>query len=190
MRNYRPLLLLGLLCIVPLLAIAAVTGGVEHKRWPDTYDSYFKKYAKHYFGPLVDWRWFKAQGIAESGLDPKARSSAGAKGIMQILPSTYAEIKAKNPHFTSLEQPRWNIAAGIYYDRMLYRKWQQGIPTEDRLSFAFASYNAGYGNVRKAYRRAEEALGELREWAQVAPFVPGQTRHYVRRIARLMQRKG
>jgi len=188
MHTGRPLLVLGLLWIIPLLAVAAVTTSVEHDRWSKDYDGYFKKYTKHYFGPLIDWRWFKAQGIAESGLNPRAESRAGAKGIMQILPSTYAEIKTKNPHFTHVEEPRWNIAAGIYYDRALYRKWQQGIPTEDRLSFAFASYNAGYGNVRKAYRKAENALGELREWEQLAPYLPGQTRHYVRRIARLMQR--
>ena len=57
---------------------------------PDDYDRLFRKYTKHYFGPHFDWRWFKAQGIAESGLRPNAHSSAGAKGIMQILPATAA----------------------------------------------------------------------------------------------------
>ena len=178
-------LLLGTL---PALALAGVHKSVEHEHWTDAYDRYFRKYAKHYFGPHFDWRWFKAQGIAESGLDPKAESPAGAKGIMQILPSTYAEIRRKNPFFADISHPRWNIAAAIYYDRSLYRKWKKReLPTGQRLPFALASYNAGLGNVLKAWRRAREQLGEVREWEQVAPFAPGETRHYVRRIRKLMK---
>ena len=182
-RLSAALLLVG----IPLLAVAGTFKHVKHEHWPDDYDPHFRKYAKHYFGPLIDWHWFKAQGIAESGLDPKARSSVGAKGIMQIMPATYKEIKEKNPHFTNVEDPRWNIAAGIYYDRMLFRKWKKGLATEERLSFAMASYNAGYGNVRKAYRKAEKKHGTVREWPQAAPYAPKETRRYVKRIASLMQ---
>ncbi len=105
---------------------------------------------------------------------------------MQVLPDTYAEIRQKNPHFTHIKEPRWNIAAGIFYDRMLYRKWQKGLPTEQRLSFALASYNAGYGSINKAFRKAQNKLGEIKDWQQVAPFAPNQTRHYIRRIRGLM----
>lgn len=166
--------------------MAGVIKHVKHENWTHDYDLYFRKYTKHYFGPHVDWHWFKAQGIAESGLKPKANSPAGAVGIMQILPATYAEIKKKNPHFTWIEEPRWNIAAGIFYDSVLYRKWKKGLPTEQRLSFALASYNAGYGTINKAFQKAQKKLGEVRDWQQVAPFAPGQTRHYVQRINDLM----
>jgi membrane-bound lytic murein transglycosylase F len=175
-----------LLVLLPGLVLAGVAKHVKHEHWTDEYDDYFRKYTKHYFGPHVDWHWFKAQGIAESGLSAKAKSSAGAKGIMQILPATYEEIKAKNPHFTHIEEPRWNIAAGIFYDRMLYRKWKKGLPTEQRLTFAMASYNAGYGNINKAFKKAQKRVGEVKQWGQVEPFAPGETRHYVRRIKGLM----
>ena len=175
-----------LLILLPGIAYASLVRHVSDDYWGNDYDHHFRKYAKHYFGPHVDWRWFKAQGIAESGLKPDARSPVGAQGIMQILPSTYAEIREKNPHFTHIEEPRWNIAAGIYYDRMLYRKWKKGLPTEERLAFALASYNAGYGNVLRAFKRARKAEGEVKAWEQVAPHAPGETRHYVRRIKRLM----
>ncbi len=174
-----------LLVLLPGMAFAGMVHYVGDSYWSDSYDGYFRKYTKHYFGPHVDWRWFKAQGIAESGLSPKASSPAGAKGIMQILPATYEEIRSKNPHFSHIEEPRWNIAAGIYYDRMLYRKWKKGLPTEERLTFAMASYNAGYRNVLRAFRRAQKA-GEVKRWDQVAKHAPGETRHYVRRIRRLM----
>lgn len=38
------------------------------------------------------------------------------------MPKTFDEIKKKNPSFVDVNEPRWNIAAGIYYDRQLYQK--------------------------------------------------------------------
>ena len=175
-----------LLVLLPGLAWAGLAAHVSDTAWSNAFDDYFRKYTKHYFGPHFDWRWFKAQGIAESGLDPDAHSTVGAKGIMQLLPATYQEIREKNPHFSNMDEPRWNIAAGIYYDRMLYRKWKKGLPTEERLSFALASYNAGYRTVLRAFNRAQKTA-EVKSWEQVAPHAPGQTRHYVRRIRRLMR---
>ena len=175
-----------LLVLLPSLALASLTRQLGHYQWPDQYDRFFRKYTKHYFGPHFDWRWFKAQGIAESGLSPQAHSPAGAKGIMQIMPATYAEIKRKNPYFSNIDDPRWNIAAGIFYDHMLYRRWKKGLPTEQRLNFALASYNAGFGSVNKAFRRAKRKHGEVHAWQEVAPFTPPETRYYVRRINQLM----
>jgi membrane-bound lytic murein transglycosylase F len=178
-----------LAALLPALALAGIRHHVKHDHWTDEYDHLFRKYTKHYFGAHFDWHWFKAQAIAESGLDPDARSPAGAVGIMQILPSTYQEIKLKNPHLAGIEEPRWNIAAGIFYDRQLYRKWKRkgDVHTTERLKFAFGSYNAGYGNVNKGYRRALKERGEVNRWSDVEDFVPGETRHYVRRIKGLMQ---
>jgi len=173
------------LLLVPALAVATVLP-VSSEHWTREFDSYFRKYTKHYFGPHVDWRWFKAQGIAESGLDPGAHSAAGAKGVMQILPSTYAEIKKFNPHLRNIEEPRWNIAAAIYYDRQMYRKWQASLPTVARLKLSFGSYNAGLGNILKAFKRARTLRGEVKQWSEVAPFSPAETRAYVARIQGLM----
>ena len=192
MRNSRSSLrgFCTLLLVPALVAAGQVIERVDDKRWTDAYDYHFRKYAKHYFGPGVDWRWFKAQAIAESTLNPKAKSKTGAIGLMQILPSTFAEIKEANPHFHSIKEPKWNIAAGIYYDRTLYRRWAGHISGGERLNFALASYNAGFGNVRKAYRKARDQHGSVGRWKQVASFAPSQTRHYVRRIQRLMGMRG
>ncbi len=179
----------GLLLFLPALALAAAFKGVDHDHWTDEYDHHFRKHAKHYFGPAFDWRWFKAQAIAESGLDPRARSRSGAVGIMQILPSTFRYIRKKNPLLAAadLKDPAWNIAAGIFYDRYLYDKWEEELaPGLERLFFAFGAYNAGHMRVRRAYNKAVQREGRVSRWAQVEPLVPGQTRHYVRRIRRLM----
>jgi membrane-bound lytic murein transglycosylase F len=183
----RPALLsLALLAIlVPAQANDNAEDTEVRARWSRKYDHHFQKYSKHYFGLRFDWTWFKAQAIAESRLNPDARSRVGARGLMQIMPATFREIRLANPHFDDIRSPKWNIAAGIYYDRYLYDRWKRyGIP--QRLYLTFASYNAGLGGIRKALRKAREPV---KSWHQVEPHVPGQTRHYVRRIQHLKSRE-
>jgi membrane-bound lytic murein transglycosylase F len=182
-RRFLPLLL-GILCLGASASVKDVS--VDSPHWTTQYDPFFRKYAKRYFGPHFDWRWFKAQGIAESRLSPEVRSAAGAVGIMQILPSTFKEIKAINPAFKKIDEPKWNIAAGIYYDRHLYRKWKNPMPERERLFLALAGYNAGYGGVLKAYKRTRK---EKPDWKDIEPRLPLETRNYVGRINRLMRGK-
>lgn len=155
--------------------------------WSTQYDPYFKKYAKRYFGPNVDWRWFKAQGIAESALQHKARSVVGAKGLMQIMPATFGEIRKKNPQFVSITEPRWNIAAGIYYDRYLYRKITDIDSFQSRLYLTFAGYNAGYGGVLRAIKRGRKPR-EKSEWKNLKKHLPKETQGYVTRIVALKKK--
>ena len=179
---------LWLLLAPSLAAAAASLEHVDHPQWTTKYDGHFKKYAKRYFGPAFDWRWFKAQGIAESNLRPKARNPSGATGIMQILPTTFREIRKENPSFTSLHDPRWNIAAGIWYDRYLYKRWHERVGTfDEHLDYTFASYNAGFGRISKAVRKAGGAVQPL-PWADVAVHAPRETRNYVKKIRMLMER--
>jgi len=182
----RALVLLVISGLAMPLSLHARDTTVDHGRWTDEYDPYFKKYTKRYFGPAFDWRWFKGQAIAESNLRPNIKSDAGAVGLMQILPSTYREIQQSNPHFKDIRDPQWNIAAGIYYDRQLYRKWQKPVSDKDRLLLSLASYNAGYGRIRKAYKRAEAKDEALQGWQNIQTYVPGETRFYVNRIDNLV----
>ena len=173
--------------IIPLLAFMAVNLAqarvIESDKWHDRFDRHFKKYSKRYFGPHFEWRWFKSQGIAESNLNEHASSPVGAKGVMQIMPATFEEIKGQNPTFVSLKDPRWNIAAGIFYDRQLYRKWRKPLPSDERLFLAFSGYNAGYGRVLKAIKRTRN---DDYSWVEVKKYLPAETRGYVSRIATLM----
>lgn len=181
MRRYCSVVLVFLLTAFSALSVQARP--VETEKWSDQFDRHFKKYSKRYFGPHFEWRWFKSQGIAESNLNENASSPAGAKGVMQILQSTFDEIKELNPSFEAIEHPRWNIAAGIYYDRYLYRKWRKPLPSEERLFLAFSSYNAGYGRVLNAVKRTRK---EDYTWTDVKRLLPAETRGYVSRIASLM----
>jgi membrane-bound lytic murein transglycosylase MltF len=153
------------------------------------YDHIFKKYTKRYFGPGFDWKVFKAQGIAESGLLPDAQSNVGAKGIMQLMPTTYDEIKSRNTELKEINDPEWNIAAGIYYDRQLWRSWDDILNDKDKKAFTFGSYNAGKGTIQKAKLKAKEKNLDDNSWnaiKEIAPEVPKwrhkETLDYVTKI--------
>jgi len=153
------------------------------------YDPYFRKYSKRFFGVGFDWRHFKAQGMAESDLNPNARSYVGARGVMQLMPSTYKAIQTARPEFKAINDPEWNIAAGIMHDSYLWSLWQKGIDGDDRYAFMFASYNAGEGTIGRARRVASAAQLDSARWVsieQVAPSVQRwryrETLGYVRRI--------
>ena len=153
------------------------------------YDPLFSKYSKRHFGVAFDWRIFKAQGMAESGLDPTARSWVGARGIMQLMPTTFQAIQSRRPEFTSIDDPEWNIAAGIAHDRYLWQRFSRDIPDEERGRFMFGSYNAGEGTIDRARAAALRAQLDGRTWKgieQVAPTVPRwryrETVGYVKKI--------
>ena len=136
------------------------------------YDPTFKKYAKRYFGAGTDWRWFKAQGMAESGLSPTAQSRVGARGIMQLMPSTYGQIKSALPKFGAIDNPEWNIAAGILHDHDLWTMWTRDVGEENRWAFMFAAYNAGEGTIMRARKAAEAERLDRSQWPMIERIAP------------------
>ena len=153
------------------------------------YDDYFRKYSKRYFGVGFDWQVFKAQSIAESGLNPEAKSGVGAIGLMQLMPSTFKDVQSANPAFNNIDDPKWNIAAGISYDKQLWQQWDDDRDFDDHLSFLFGSYNAGLGTIRTAEKIATKKNLDSKQWKhieEIAPSVPKwrheETLNYVKRI--------
>jgi membrane-bound lytic murein transglycosylase F len=133
----------------------------------DRYDPYFRKYTKRFFGPTFDWRYFKAQGMAESRLDTAARSRTGARGIMQLMPSTFEAIQSKAPDLVSIDDPEWNIAAGIRHNRVLWRLWDDAVTPDDQRRFMFASYNAGRTTILRAQGVARASNLDPRVWPSI-----------------------
>ena len=175
-----------------VLAALVVWGGasrISAEVVTDRYDDTFRKYAQRFFGPGYDWRVFKAQAMAESNIDMNAKSWVGARGIMQLMPSTFSEIRTRNPEMASINKPEWNIAAGIYYDRQLYRQWLDQQGDSDSRPFMMGSYNAGRGTLLRAQGVAKTRVLDPALWLSittVAPDVPRwrheETINYVERI--------
>jgi hypothetical protein len=72
----------------------------------------------------------------ESKYNPRARSSKGAMGLMQLMPQTVREYNLRNPY-----DPKSNIEAGIKRLKSLIDKWG--------VELALAAYNAGEGAVAR-----------------------------------------
>jgi membrane-bound lytic murein transglycosylase MltF len=176
---------LALACAQPLAAQRKADMGNQ-----DRYDDVFRKYSKRFFGVGFDWHYFKAQGLAESGLDPAAKSPVGARGVMQLMPGTYAIIKnARSEQFGGIEDPEWNIAAGILYNRDLWQIWGDTPDEDERLRFMFGSYNAGPGTIKRATRVAKTRQLDDHTWRSVEEVAPSvqrwrykETLPYVRKI--------
>lgn len=98
-------------------------------------DDIIKKYSKE---NNIDENLIKAVIKAESGFNTQAKSSVGALGLMQLMPSTARGLGVDNPL-----DPEQNIAGGTKYLKNLINRF------DGRLDFALAAYNAGSGAVKK-----------------------------------------
>jgi soluble lytic murein transglycosylase len=110
-------------------------------RYPLAYEHVIVGHARNYD---LDPALLAAVIYRESKFDPDARSSSGAVGLMQLLPSTAKGIAVhtggKKFVVTDLVDPEINIRYGSFYLRRLLRKYD-----DERL--ALAAYNAGQTNV-------------------------------------------
>ena len=118
------------------------------------YDSLIQKVTADIW-PGIDWQLIKCQVNQESSFNPRAVSSCGAIGLLQLLPATAEELG-----FTKDELyiPEKNLRAGITY---LYRQYYRfpEIPNPvERVKFALASYNGGRGYINAALSLAAAAL--------------------------------
>ena len=112
------------------------------------YDVLVKKYAEQYG---FDWRMIVAQMFQESRFNPRAKSWAGASGLLQIMPRTAKELGIKD-----ITKPENGIKAGLKYLDWLRDRFEPELSVQDRMWFVLASFNAGAGHVKDARRLARQ----------------------------------
>lgn len=161
-RNYM-LGFLGLTALIALFQAAklslvgedALGEGIEDRQLvgdlTNRYDEIFRKHTRTYFGRM-SWKWFKAQSIQESSLRPNAKSTAGAMGLMQLMPATFQEIRKELGLPNAPYDPSANIHAGIRYNLKCFNVWTEDRSNREVLKLMFASYNAGPGNIVRAQK--------------------------------------
>jgi hypothetical protein len=117
----------------------------------------------------VDVNLLKAVAKAESGFDASCTSSSGAKGIMQLMPSTAASLGV-----TDVYDPEQNIMGGAKLLSSLLDKY------DGNVSLALAGYNAGVGNVKKyggipPFKETQDYVVKVTKYMNEGVTVPNQT---------------
>jgi soluble lytic murein transglycosylase-like protein len=116
------------------------------------YDPYINQVAREHG---VDPTLVKAVALVESGFNPKAVSSKGAKGLMQLMPST-----AKRYGISDLHDPYQSLRAGAAHLRDLLDQY------DGNVTLALAAYNAGSGAVKRyggvpAYQETQQYVKKV-----------------------------
>lgn len=131
----------------------------------DYYMPIFEEVFDRYSIPLE----LTALAIVESRLNPTATSKAGAKGLWQFM---YASAKGYGLEISSYVDERLDVVksteAAARYLRDAYASFGDW-------SLAISAYNCGYGNVRKAIKRA----GGKTDYWSIYPYLPRETRSYL-----------
>jgi membrane-bound lytic murein transglycosylase F len=152
---------------------------------PTTYDALIQASTQKHL-PGVDWRLLKAQFWQESRFNPKAVSPAGAKGITQFMPATWAEVvkRLKWPFDADIFDPKLSIEAGAFDMKLMRAVWVGCDNVIDQHKLACASYNAGAGNIRRASREAgsDKADAVLAALPKITRIHAKETQTYVRKI--------
>lgn len=129
------------------------------------YDALFVKYASTIGW---DWRLLAAQCYQESGFDPNAVSNMGARGLMQIMPST-AETMGIDKEL--LFDAETNIGGSVRYTRKLQNEFSDIRDPKERICFILAAYNGGVNHVRDAMALTEKHGGNPHSWTEVEKYI-------------------
>ncbi len=143
-------------------------------RFPLAYQALFKRTAEQ---EQIDLKWLYAIARQESAFAADARSIAGARGVMQLMPGTASTLAKQlgrpTPSSGELMQPDTNIALGGFYLGQLLKRFNG-----NRI-LATAAYNAGPTRVERVLmRQAENLPADI--WIENLPY--GETREYIKNV--------
>ncbi len=129
------------------------------------WDALFKEYAGE---ASTDWRLLAAICYTESCFDPKARSWAGACGLMQLMPQTAQGYGLSED---KIYDPEANVQTAVKVINQLLKDYRDVPDKVERLNFVLASYNGGPGHVRDAMALTEKHGGDKYVWEDVSEYI-------------------
>ena len=125
--------LIGIILLITIIKVFNIKQIILQKIYPKKYSEYVEKYAQEFnVDPLLIFSMIKA----ESNFKEKAKSSSGAKGLMQLMEATANEIADK------IDEP---LVGTKYYSELLKN-------LDGNMLLAITAYNAGMGNVNQWIR--------------------------------------
>ena len=123
------------------------------------YDDLFKAYAGHISYP---WQLLAAIAFVESRFDPRVVSWAGARGIMQIMPST---ARGYGFDTSKLEDPEVSVKAAVRELAELEKYFSKSVPdSRERMRFMLAAYNGGIAHIIDAVNLAKKYGKDPQVW--------------------------
>lgn len=167
-----------LVCIVLALGLFVLAGPaiekIEKYSYPLDYSEYVTQYSSEYG---IDPYFVYAVIRTESGFDPNAESSVGARGLMQMTEETFEWIKGKiapteNITFDDLYQPQTSIRFGSYFLSLCVERYNNDLST------AAAAYHSGWGTVDKLLEDGSYTENGI----HLTTFPYEQMNNYVRKI--------
>ncbi len=168
-RDYRVFIIILIMALILGVVANAVIDAIYRWVYPEKYHSLVLKYSEEYSVPneLV----FAIIKV-ESNFDPEVVSSAGAVGLMQMLPSTYKWLTTKlgdTYREEDLFDEEINIRYGIYYLSYLHSRF-------DSWEKAIIAYNWGEGNFSEFLEEEGYTEGDY----DSIPVT--ETRNYVKKV--------
>ncbi|CAM3941664.1 membrane-bound lytic murein transglycosylase MltF [Serratia silvae] len=135
-----------------------------------TFRSLFEKYASE-----IDWKLLAAIAYQESHWNPQATSPTGVRGLMMLTRAT-----ADGLSVTDRLDPEQSIQGGALYLQRLMDKVPDTVPEDERIWFALAAYNMGWGHMLDARKLTKNQQGNPDSWVDVKQRLPmlSQKRYY------------
>jgi len=127
----------------------------------------FEKLFKKHATSEVNWLLLAAVGYQESHWNPKAKSPTGVRGLMMLTLDTADYIGIENRL-----DPAQSIKGGADYLTRLIKRLPNSIPEDEKIWFALASYNLGYGHLMDARRITVMRKQDPNAWSNVKENLP------------------
>jgi len=171
MRSRR-LFLLGMALILLFVLVPNLWGRAERLLYPRKYKVLVDQWAETYgLDPLLVDAFIRT----ESGFDSAAESSAGAVGLMQLMPDTFRWLTQDVLHEYLEDGMRYDPETSIRYGACLLSRYYLRF---GRWELAFAAYNAG--ETRVDGWLADESIADGTGGLRRIPY--RETRHYVSKV--------